>query len=144
MEFYFITYSVLYILNLTTERCTRWNTYYFGVTVIVKCTRSRKMLYISNAFHLVSNYVHSCLKMVVYTKTCSIVECNKFLCCSVVLFFWFSFYGFVYGCMFCILLFNFVSYVFLLCLCILIDKYVLFCAFSNYPDGGFSMLFPQL
>ena len=72
-------------------------------------------------------------------------------------FFWFFFYHFVYGCMFCILLFNSVSYVFLLlCLCILIDKYALFCilfanwhspatlAFSSYPDWGFSVLFPQL
>jgi hypothetical protein len=40
----------------------------------------------------------------------------------------------VYGCMFCILLFNSVSYVFLLSyLCILIDKYVLFCIlFPNW------------
>ena len=35
--------------------------------------------------------------------------------------------SFLYGCIFCILLFNFVSYVFLiLCLCILIVMYVLF------------------
>ena len=46
------------------------------------------------------------------------------------MFFWFIFYRFVYGCMFCILLFNSVSYVFLLlCLCILIDMYALFCIF---------------
>ena len=36
----------------------------------------------------------------------------------------------IYGCMFCIFLFNFVSYVFLLlCLCIFIVMYVLFCIF---------------
>jgi hypothetical protein len=38
------------------------------------------------------------------------------------------FYSFVYGCMFCIILFNSVSYVFL-CLCFLIDMHALFCIF---------------
>jgi len=44
------------------------------------------------------------------------------------------FYRFVYGCMFCILLFNSVSYAFLLlCLCILIHKYALFSIlFANW------------
>ena len=39
------------------------------------------------------------------------------------------FYYCVFGCMFCILLFNSISYVFLSCLCILIIMYVLFCVF---------------
>jgi hypothetical protein len=63
---------------------------------------------------------------------CSWVKCSKVLQCSDVLFV--LFYRFVYGCMFCILLFDSVSYVFLLlCLCNLIDKYALFCIlFANW------------
>jgi hypothetical protein len=46
------------------------------------------------------------------------------------MFFWFFFYHCVYGCMFCILLFNSVSYVFLLLyLRIPIVMYNLFCIF---------------
>ena len=42
--------------------------------------------------------------------------------------FGFIFYHCIYGCMFCMLLFNFVNYVLvLLCLYILIVMYVLFC-----------------
>ena len=57
---------------------------------------------------------------------------------SMALFFCF-FYRCVYGCVFCILLYNSVGYVFLLlCLCILIVMYILFSscqlAFSDYSD----------
>jgi hypothetical protein len=66
---------------------------------------------------------------------CSLVKCSEVLQCSDVLLV--LFYRFVYGCMFCILLFNSVKYIFLLlCLCILIDKYALFCIFFanwHYP-----------
>jgi hypothetical protein len=58
---------------------------------------------------------------------------------------------FVYGCMFCILLFDYVSYVFLLlCLCIPVDKYALFCTlFANWHSPatlteGFPCFFLQL
>ena len=45
----------------------------------------------------------------------------------------------VYGCMFCILLFNSVSYVFLLlCLCILIVMYALFCIFCFHRTNRHS------
>ena len=57
------------------------------------------------------------------------------------------FYPFLYGCIFCILLFNSVSYVFLsLRLCILIDKYALFCIFfANWPSPAtLNEVFPCL
>jgi len=61
-----------------------------------------------------------------------VVKCSELLQCSDVLLV--LFYHFVYGCMFCILLFNSVSYVYLLlCLCIFIDKYALFSIlFANW------------
>jgi len=71
------------------------------------------------------------------------VKCSEVLQCSDVLLV--LFYCFVYGCMFCILLFNFVSYVFLLlCLCILIDKYALFCIlFANrHSPAPLTEVFP--
>jgi VIT1/CCC1 family predicted Fe2+/Mn2+ transporter len=54
----------------------------------------------------------------------------------------------LYGCMFCMLLFNFVSYVFLLlCLCILIVLFALFCTFcynlSNWHSSAtLTVVFP--
>ena len=42
----------------------------------------------------------------------------------------------VYGCIFCMLLFNFLSYIFLmLCLCILIVMYLLFCIFCFHRSN---------
>ena len=77
------------------------------------------------------------------------VKCSEVLQCSDVLLA--LFHRFVYGCMFCILLFNSVSHVFLLlCLCILIDKYALFrILFANWHSPAtltevLSVLFPQL
>ena len=71
------------------------------------------------------------------------VKCSDVLQCSDVLLF--LFYRFVYGCMFCIVLFNSVSYVFLsLCLCILFDKYALFCIlFTNgHSPATLTEVFP--
>jgi hypothetical protein len=46
----------------------------------------------------------------------------------------------IYGCMFCMLLFNIVNYIFLLlCLCIIIVMYVLFCVFCLFVS--FCVLF---
>ena len=67
---------------------------------------------------------------------CSWVKCGEVLQCSDVLLV-LSFLSFVYGCMFCVLLFNSVSYIFLFsCLCIIV-MYALLCIFwfhSGYPD----------
>jgi hypothetical protein len=74
---------------------------------------------------------------------CSWVKCGEVLQCSDVLLILFC--RFVYGCMFCVLLFNSVSYVFLLlCSCILIDKYALFCIlFANWHSPAtMSEVFP--
>ena len=79
---------------------------------------------------------------------CSWVKCGEVhaKCCSVVMFYWFFFYRFVYGFMFCILFFNSVSYVLLLllCLCILIGKYALFCIlFANWHSpASLTEVFP--
>jgi len=77
-----------------------------------------------------------------------VVKCCEVLQCSDVLLV--LFYRFVYGCMFCIFLFNSVSYVFLLLfLCILTDKYALFCIpFANWHSPAtltdVFRAFPQL
>ena len=71
------------------------------------------------------------------------MKCSEVLQCSDVLLV--LFYRFVYGCMFCILLFNSVSYVFLLlCLCILIDMYALFCIFlaKSHSPATLTEVFP--
>ena len=67
-------------------------------------------------------------------------------CCSVVMFCWFFFYHCVYGCVFCILLFNSASYVFLL-----LGMFCSVYSVSIMPTGTlwlpwlrFSVLFPQL
>jgi len=65
---------------------------------------------------------------------------------SVIFFFGSIFYHSMYGCMFCMFVFNFANYVFFLyfyiflflCLCVLIVTYVLFCVFC------FIMLFSVL
>jgi len=41
--------------------------------------RFPRLIIYCNAFHLVLNNVHSCLKMTVKTEICSVVEYNKFL-----------------------------------------------------------------
>jgi hypothetical protein len=64
-----------------------------------------------------------------------VVKCSEVLQCSDVLLV--LFYR-VYGCMFCILLFNSVGYILLLCLCILIVMYVLFCIFCFHRDNWHS------
>ena len=64
------------------------------------------------------------------------MKCNEVLQCSGVLL---VFYRCVYGCMFCVLLFNSVSYAFfLLCLCILIVMYFLFCVFCFHRSNWHS------
>jgi len=51
-----------------------------------------------------------------------------------------SLYHCIYGCMFCMILFNFINYVILLlCLCILIVMHVVFCVFCF--DVLFCVLF---
>jgi hypothetical protein len=74
-----------------------------------------------------------------------VVKCSGVLQCSNV--FFVLIYLFVYGCKFCILLFNSVSYVFLqvlLCLSILIDMYTLFCIFfaNWHSPANLTEVFP--
>jgi hypothetical protein len=51
------------VVNCTITIISKY--YVLCVTIIVKFTRYRRLQYISNAFHLVVNYVHSCLMMVI-------------------------------------------------------------------------------
>ena len=51
--------------------------------IFVKFKTSRKLQHIYYAFNLVLNQVHSRLKVVVETETCSTVEYNKLLSLTV-------------------------------------------------------------
>ena len=58
--------------------------------------------------------VKALLRIFVCSKVTEHVKLWRFRLSHFFVFFWFYFYHFIYGCIFCMLLFNFVNYVFLL------------------------------
>jgi hypothetical protein len=82
---------------------------------VVKCSEG-----LSNR---VSNIIRRYMQFTAYVHGCFVYQILSYSFGSI-------FYHYIYGCMFCELLFNFVNFVFLLlCLCILIVMYVPFCVF---------------